>query len=244
MEKVILRVDQRDVFGKKVKNLRKKGLIPAHIFGKKVETLHIVVKEQDFNKVFTEVGETGLINLKVSDEKVRPVLIRDVQYHPLTEKPLHIDFYQVNLTEKVKVVVPVVLTGEEPELVHSGEAVVIQPLNEIEVEALPGDLPEKIEADVSLLKEINDTVFVSNLQIPAGVEVLVDPEAVVIKLDKAVTAQMEQLLAEQEAEASAVQTETEEGAKAEEGEEKETEGEVSAEGEEKTEEQSEEKQAE
>lgn len=203
MDRLSLKAQERTVLGKKVKNLRRDGFIPAHVFGKKIETEHVSVKAVDFLKTFAQTGETGLIDLKIGAEKVRPVLVRDVQMDPLKDTPLHIDFYQVNLTEKVTVPVPVVLIGEEPEAVKMGEAVVIQPLGEVEVEALPTDLPEKIEVDITPLQQINDTIFVSQMPVPEGVTVLSDPEAVVAKLDSAVTEEMKKLLEEQAAEAAA-----------------------------------------
>lgn len=223
MDRIPLKAQERQILGKKVKQLRHDGFIPAHVFGKKLETEHVSVKAIEFLKVFHQAGETGLIDLKIGAEKIRPVLVRGVQHDPVKEGLLHIDFYQVNLAEKVVVPVPIILVGEEQEIVHTGEAVVIQPLSEIEVEALPGNLPENIEVDTSILKAIGDAILVSGLKIPADVTVLADPEAVVAKLDSAVTEEMKQLLEEQAAEtaavveAEAVSTEAEE--KAEAGEE-------------------------
>lgn len=203
MQRIPLKAEERIVLGKKVKNLRKDGFIPAHVFGNKIETEHVSVKAVDFKKVYDQAGETGLIDLTIGEEKIRPVLVRDVQVDPLMGNQLHIDFYQVNLKEKVSVPVPIIVIGEEPELVHAGEAVVIQPLSEVEVEALPTELPESIEVDITKLKEINDAILVSELKVPEGAAILTDPEAVVVKLDSAVTEEMKKLLEEQAAEAAA-----------------------------------------
>ncbi len=203
MDRIALKAEEREILGKKVKNLRSQGLIPAHVFGKNLATEHVSVKALDFKRVYDEAGETGLIDLKIGAEKVRPVLIRGVQLDPVRDNLLHIDFYQVNLLEKVRVSVPIEIFGEEAEAVHTGEAVVIQPISEIEVEALPADLPEKITVDITSLKAIDDAILVSSLNIPEGVTVLADPEAVVVKLDSAVTEEMKKLLEEQAAEAQA-----------------------------------------
>lgn len=203
MDRLDLKAQNRTILGKKVKKLRRDGLIPAHVFGHKITTEHISVNLADFLKTYREVGETGLINLKIGEDRIRPVLIRAVQLDPVRNEPLHIDFYQVNLKEKVTVPVPVVLIGEEPELVHMGEAVVIQSVNEVEVEALPADLPEKIKVDISGLKQIGEVILVSQMNIPAGVIVLADPATVVTKLDSAVTEEMKKLLEEQQVEAAA-----------------------------------------
>src|SRR3990167_7765151 len=113
MEQIQLSAQKRTVLGRKVKKLRTEGLIPAHVFGHKVKTEHIQVKLGDFTKVFEKAGETGIIDLAVDSQK-KPVLVRNVQVHPVTDQPLHIDFYQVNLAEKVKVSVPLEIIGEAP----------------------------------------------------------------------------------------------------------------------------------
>lgn len=202
MQAIPLKAQEREILGKKVKTLRRDGIIPGHVFGKKTETEHVSVNLAEFLKVFHQAGETGLVDLKIG-EKIRPVLIRDVQLDPVKGSPLHIDFYQVNLSEQVTVPVPVVLIGEEPEVVHTGEAVVIQPMGEVEVEALPAELPEKIEVDISGLKAIDDAILVSQLLVPEGVTILADAESVVVKLDNAVTEEMQKLMEEQAAEAAA-----------------------------------------
>lgn len=228
MEKISLKATERVILGKKVKRLRLEGLIPAHVFGNTEENEQISVKIDDFLKVFSQAGETGLIELKIGEEKQRPVLIREVQYHVVKGTPLHIDFYQVNLKEKVTVPVPIVLIGEEPESVHLGETVVLQTLSEVEVEALPTDLIENIEVNISVLKNVDDVITVGQLNYDrTTLTVLADPEEIVVKLDNAVTDEMKALLEEQEAEATAAQeanAETEEGETAEGEETDDTEG--------------------
>lgn len=203
MNRIPLKAEERKILGKKVKNLRRQGIIPAHVFGKKIATEHVSVKALDFIKVYKEAGETGLVDLKIGEEKVKPVLIRQVQVDPVRGEMLNIDFYQVNLLEKTKVNVPIILIGEEPEIIHTGEAVIIQPMMEIEVEALPTDLPENIEVDITTLKIIGDAITVAGLPISQGVTILAEPESVVVKLDNAVTEEMQKLLEEQAAEAAA-----------------------------------------
>lgn len=217
MNRIPLQAQEREILGKKVKKLRRDGFIPAHVFGNKIETEHVTVNALDFKKVYDQTGETGLIDLKIGAEKVRPVLVRDIQRNPVKNTPIHIDFYQVNLLEKVIVPVPVVLIGEEPELVHMGEAVVIQPISEVEVEALPADLPENIEVDITALKAIDDSITVSQLVVPIGIEIKADGDAVVVKLDNAVTEEMKKLMEEQALEqaAAAEAATTEEGVEGE-----------------------------
>lgn len=202
MDRIALNAENREILGKKVKLLRKKGKLPAHVFGKGLGTEHISVDGKIFLKTFASAGETGLIDLKIGPQKVRPVLIREVQYDPISGNPIHVDFYQVNLNVKVKVSVPLELIGAEPERVHLGEAIVLQTLNEIEVEALPTDLIEKIEVDISLLKEIDDAITVGQLKFDREkITTTASDEEIVVKLAPAVSAEMEALLEEQAAEA-------------------------------------------
>lgn len=227
MDRISLKATEREILGKKVKHLRKDGILPGHVFGNNVDTEHVSVPTKAFLSVYNQAGETGLIDLKIGDEKVRPVLIRGVQYHAVTGVPLHIDFYQVNLKEKVTVPVPIILVGEEPESVHMGETIVLQNLSEVEVEALPTDLVENIEVNIEVLKNVDDAITVADLSYNREtLTVLAEPEEVVVKLAPAVTEEMQALLEEQEAEVEAAQEAAAEGEETEgEGSEGETDGE-------------------
>lgn len=239
MQQIPLAGQKRDVLGRKVKKLRKEGLVPAHIFGHKIETIHAQVNSHDFRKVYEKAGETGVIDLSI-DSKSHPVLVRSLQIHPVTDEILHIDFYQVNLLEKVKVHVPLEIVGEAP-AVEKKIGLLLTPVTEVEVEALPTDLPESIQVDVSNLHAIDDAIKVADLKIDrAKVEVLAEPELVVAQIGELITKEMEAVEAEAEAEKEAA-AEAAEGEKAEgeakEGEEVEAaEGEAPTEGEEKAEE--------
>lgn len=216
MDRIPLKAQDRTILGKKVKNLRKEGKLPAHVFGNIKEVEHVSVELADFRKVFHHAGETGLVDLKIGEDRVRPVLIKEVDIDPVTDGILHVGFYQVNLKEKVTVPVPIVLTGEGPESVKMGESVILQTLSEVNVEALPTDLIENIEVNIESLKEIGDSITISDLSFDRSkLTVHADPEEVVVKLDNAVTDEMKKLLEEQEAEAAAA-AEVAEGAEGEE----------------------------
>ena len=205
MDRLSLIAEERKILGKKVKKLRKDGKLPGHVFGKGLETEVVTVLTRDSLKTFHLAGETGLIDLKIGAEKVRPVLVREVQYDPVSGLPFHIDFFQVNLTQKVKVSVPLVQIGEQPEVVKLGEAIVLQTVNEIEVEALASDLIEKIEVDIFTLKAIDDAITLGQLNYDREkLTISVAEDETVIKLAPAVSAEMEKLLEEQAAEAAAV----------------------------------------
>lgn len=199
MEQTPLLAQKRTVLGRKVKKLRAEGQIPAHVFGHKVKTVHVQVKNTDFAKVYDAAGETGIVDLAIDGQK-RPVLIRNVQIHPVTDETLHIDFYQVNLTEKVKVNVPLEVIGESP-AVEKKIGLLLTPVSEVEIEALPQDLPEKIEVDVAKLANVGDEVKVGDLKIDKTKITLHTPEDLVVaQIGELVTREMEAVEAEIEAE--------------------------------------------
>lgn len=219
MSKHKLEAEIRKVTGRKVKDLRKAGIIPANIYGKKVKSLAVQLPLKNFEKVFTEVGETGLLELVVAgEEKTRPVLIHNVQLDPLTSQPLHADFFQVDLKQKVTAMVPLEILGE-PLAVKDKKGLLLHTLNEVEVEALPADLPEKIEVDVSVLAEVDQEIKLKDLKVPSQVNVLSDKNLVVCKIGPLVTAEMEaEIKKEEEAAAVAAEAAPSEGAIPAEGE--------------------------
>jgi len=184
MQKFTLNANKRTVLGSKVKKLRRTGVVPANLFGKTIESQAIQINAVDFNRVYKEAGETSLIWVKVDgEEKERPTLVTSVHFNPITGDKLHVDFHQVNLKEKVTANVPVEIIGES-ELVTSNEAVLSQSLNEIEIEALPTDIPESITFDISSLKAIGDHLLVSDAKVSAEVEIKTDPEQMVVSLQE------------------------------------------------------------
>lgn len=206
MKKVTLAVEKRKVLGKKVKKLRKEGLFPANIYGKGVKSEAVQLPEKEFLKTFKEVGETGLIELQV-DGQVRPVLIHNVQYDPLVKIPLHADFYQVDLKEKVKTMVPIVFVGE-PAAVSSKVGMLLEQMSELEVEALPTDLPENIEVNVEHLANVDEQITVADVKAPSGVTVLSDAGQVVAKIGELITKEAAAEAAAAEAAAEAAKAES------------------------------------
>ncbi len=219
MEQIPLKAEIRTITGRKVKKLRQEGLIPAHVFGHKVETIHVQVKKPEFADVFEKAGETGIIDLKI-DSKSHPVMVRGMQVHPVTDEVLHIDFYQVNLSEKVTVNVPIEITGESP-AVEKKIGLLLTPVSEIEIEALPADIPESIEVDITNLLNIGDEIKVADLKVDRSkVEVATPEDLIVAQIGELVTREMEEVEAEVEAEQAEAAAETAESAEgAKEGEE-------------------------
>lgn len=202
MDKYVLKAQKRKVFGRKVKKLRQEGLLPANIFGKKIKSQSVTVAISEFLKVFEKTGETSLVEIELDGKKL-PVLITNVSYHPVTGLPLHADFHQVDLKEKVTANVSLELVGEAP-AVKDKIGVLLKILNDIEVEALPADLPEKISVDVSSLKAIDEAVKISDLKIGSGIKILTDPLLEIVKIAPLVSKEAEQM-AKEEAEKQAAQ---------------------------------------
>ncbi len=175
-----LEVQKRTVLGKQVKKLRREGLLPANIYGKELASTAVQVTYPEFDAVFKEVGETGLVDVMLDGER-RPVLIKNIQWNYRTRKPLHADLYQVNLKEKVKTMVPLTITGE-PKAVTEKLGVLLTPLSEVEVEALPEKLPENIEVNVEHLANLDEQILVKDLKVSADVTVLTDAEQIVAKI--------------------------------------------------------------
>jgi large subunit ribosomal protein L25 len=182
MDKKVLAAEARKITGRKVKNLRKEGSLPGNVYGKKVKSESLQVNLKDFEKVYKEVGETGLLILKIGKLE-KPVLIHNLQVDPVSDAPLHVDFLQVDLKEKVEADVPVELTGESP-AEKQALGTVVQYINEVKVEALPMDLPEKFVVDVSDLSEVDQAVYVKDLKIDRSkIDVKSDPEEIIVKVE-------------------------------------------------------------
>ena len=175
--KITLKVEPRTLIGRKVKSLRRQNLVPANIFGSKTKSLSVQVPLDVFSKVSKAAGETNLVYLTVEGEdKPRPVLISAVQLHPVTDVALHVDFHQVDLTQKVTANIPLEFIGTSPAIADLG-GVLVQLANEIEVEALPTDLPDKFEIDLGALKELGDSISVKDVKVDTTkIEIKTDPE--------------------------------------------------------------------
>lgn len=175
-----LKAELRTVLGKKVKKLRREGILPANVYGKGLQSKAIQVDVADFQKVYKEAGDTGLIDLAV-DGKSKPVLVKSMHKNYALNVPLHVDFYQVNLKVAVKAIVPIVLSGEA-QAVSDKAGVMLQSLSEVEVEALPDKLPDSIEVPVESLAAVGDQITVADLKVANEVTVTTDPSQTVVKI--------------------------------------------------------------
>ena len=201
MTNLILKASKRTVFGKKAKNLRKDGLVPAILYGRKVEPIPLTINLKEFLNVYETSGETDLIDLKIKDnekEETKTVLIQDVSYDFITNQPVHIDFYAVEMDKPVTTYVPIEFIGESLAVKNGG--VLVKSMEELEIEALPKDLPHRIQVDISPLNNFDETIYVRDLKLPPGVKVLVKEDTPVVTVSQPITEE------ELEAELGKVQT--------------------------------------
>ena len=182
MDKIELETTKREVVGKKVRFLRRQGIIPVNISGHGIESMVLQCDAAKLQRVLSKAGEAKVISLKLDNEKrPRSVLIREVQVDSLKGGLLHVDFYQVKRAEKVKVEVPITLVGESPAL-ESKANMLMQELDTLTVECLPGKIPASVELDISSLTEAEQMVRVKDIELGKGVTILNDLELVVVKI--------------------------------------------------------------
>lgn len=204
------------------RDVRANSLIPAVLYGHDVPVVNIAVPLAAFDKLYRAGGsESTIIDLQVGDEpSSRSVLIKDVQFDHVSEKYLHIDFYQVKSDEKLKTMVPLKFIGESL-AVKDSDGILITNKDEVEVECFPKDLPREIEVDISQLINLNDSITVKDIVVPHGVEILNDVEESVMVVTEP-AAEEKEVEVVSEAEAVAAVEATKEKSETEESEDKES----------------------
>lgn len=162
---------------RKPRKIRHQGLVPGVVYGNSEHT-QIQCEERQLCKVYASAGESTLVELDVDNKKV-PVLFHAIQFDPVTDRPIHVDFYAVDLTKEVETQVPLRLTGESPVTKDLG-AIIVTALDHVTVRALPQDLPHDLPVDLSTLAAFRDTITVSSLTVPKGVTILEPPGTVLV----------------------------------------------------------------
>jgi large subunit ribosomal protein L25 len=173
----------RTVLGKKVKALRRSGVTPANVYGHKVESTAVQASTVEVTHLLRAAGRNAIIDLKIEGEAApRTVVVRNVERNPVTSQILHIDFFQVSMTEKMKADVRVVLTGTSP-AVSDLQGVLLQMIESVAVEALPGDIPSEFEVDVSVLAQLESSLHVRDLHVDESkVTITTDPDVVLARV--------------------------------------------------------------
>jgi len=178
MEQIELKAEKRTIIGKRVKGLRREGIIPAVLYGPKTEPIPIQCDEWELQRILARAGGTNLISLRIGDAgRPKMALAREVQRDAVTNDLYHVDFFQVVMTEMVKAEVNITLTGQPP-AVQQKEFMLLQGTDSVEIECLPGDLIHSIEVDLSNLG-IDDAIYVRDLQVPDNVTILTDGDELV-----------------------------------------------------------------
>jgi large subunit ribosomal protein L25 len=180
-DKIVLTVSARTALGKANVALRQSGQTPAVMYGHGAESQSISVDSRILEKAYAQAGGNKIIGLKIEDARLKNALFHDVQ-HDARGAISHVDFYIVRMDEKLKAEVPLHFTGEST-AVYQQEGSLIQPIQTIEVEALPADLPEQIEVDISILDDFEKTITVGDLPVPGNVEVLTPADELVAKVE-------------------------------------------------------------
>jgi large subunit ribosomal protein L25 len=176
-----LDVQLRTVLGKKVRRLRRDGLLPATVYGKGISPVSIQLDERAFNTTYRHAGRTALVELNIPEQPKQSAFIHAVQRHPVSRSIIHVDFRVVDLMVAITVEVPIVLTGVSP-LVENEDAILNHALNAVQVRALPAELPQHIELDVSVLDEMDKTLHVRDLPTAETYTILDDPDELVVAL--------------------------------------------------------------
>lgn len=200
----------RAATGKRVKDVRNAGSVPAVVYGHGTEPTALTLGASEFLKLYRTAGSSSLIDLSIDGGTPVKVLIQEVQPHHLTMKPHHVDFRQINMKEELEVEVPLAFVNEAPAvkelagtLVHAYDAVLVK--------CLPSDLPHEITVDLSALKTFDDVITVANLVLPKGVTVLLDAETSLISVSAPLTdEQLKKMEEEGAGDVTAVKTEAEE----------------------------------
>jgi large subunit ribosomal protein L25 len=177
-----LTVEPRQVTGKKVAQLRRTGILPANVYGKGLESVSLQIQTEQLVTTLKTMTANEVLDLKIKGEgPSRPVIITKLQRHPVNSSFLHADFYQVSLRDKMRADVPITVTGES-EAIKTYNGVLMMGIETVSVEALPLDLPTHFEVDISGLENLEDTIHVGAITVPANVTLLTDPDVVVLKI--------------------------------------------------------------
>ena len=180
-----LRADVRTILGKKVATLRRQGITPANIFGHNIPSQAIQVPTLEMTHLLRRAGATNLIRIDLAGEATpRMVLVRSISRKPTNDQLLHVDLYQVSMTERTVVEIPLVLTGTSP-AVADGLGLLYQQLTTIAVECLPADIPNQVELDISTLVDTHSVLHVSDIALPPNVSVAGELDRVAVSINVA-----------------------------------------------------------
>ena len=178
-----LAAEHREIVGKAVSHMRKQGRLPAVVYGRDEGSTNVSVDAHEFELLRKHTGPNALVDLSVDGKKAQPVLINQVQIHPVNRRPLHADLFLVRMTEELTVDVPLGATGESFAVTQLG-GTLLHPTETVRVRALPDHLPQSIEYSVESRVDFDATIHVSDLVVPSDVTLLTDGEEIVAKVQQ------------------------------------------------------------
>lgn len=181
MDVVTLKLSPRSVTGKKVKELRKSGRVPVHLYGRGIESQALQAEAHVLRRVLPQVGTNIPLSLELDAEGENICFVREIQRHPVTEEVLHVDFLRVDVSRAIQAEVPISLSGSSPAVRELG-GTLLQPLLSLLVEALPMDVPASLQVDVSQLDDFEKGIFVRDIELGPAVTLVSDPDEMVARV--------------------------------------------------------------
>ena len=182
MDVATVKLDPRTVIGKKVRQLRRQGVIPVHMYGADIEPSNLQIDTLTLNRLLPQVGTNIPVSIEVEDlDSENICFVREVQRHPVTDEVIHVDFLRVDITRTVSAEVPLTLTGASP-AVSQMAGTLLQNIQTLSIEALPMNMPAEIPVDISVLVDFDTTLLVGDVEVPDNVTVLNDPEDTLVRV--------------------------------------------------------------
>ena len=182
MDVATVKLDPRTVMGKKVRQLRRQGVIPVHMYGADIQPSSLQVDERTLNRLLPQVGTNIPVSVELQDQDMENIcFVREVQRHPVTEEVIHVDFLRVDVTKTVSAEVPLTLTGTSTAVTQMA-GTLLQNVQSLSIEALPMDMPAEIPVDISVLVDFDITLLVGDVEVPGNVTVLNDPEDAIVRV--------------------------------------------------------------
>ena len=184
MEGLTLLASKREVLGKKTRFLRRQGITPTHLFGHDLKSLSLQCDTAKLQRIMAQAGRTRPISLEIEgDKQPRGVFIREIQRAEPSGQLLHVDFYQVRKTEKIRVDVPIVLVGEAPAMKEKGRTLT-RGVTSLSIECLPDKLPPQVEVDLSSLEELEQAIYVRDITFSPDITIFTDPDQMMVKVSE------------------------------------------------------------
>ncbi len=182
MDVPTLKLDERTMIGKKVRRLRRQGVIPVHVYGAGIEPANLQVDDRTLNRLLPQVGSNIPVAVEYEGQHEENIcFVREIQRHPVTETVIHVDFLRVDISQTVAAEVPLMLVGTSPAVTQMA-GTILQNLQSLSIEALPMNMPAQVSVDISVLVDFDTTLAVSDVEVPGDVTVLNDPVDVIVRV--------------------------------------------------------------